>query len=365
MTELKQYRKSESLLVVMPTWVGDCVMAIPALRAFRLLYPDAHIAVLIKEGSLSIVEDCPYVDQIIPIRKRPKSHDEPKGSGPVKLASYLAKQNFDTAVLLPNSFRTALLARMALIPRRIGYERDGRGFLLTDRLMVRRENGKFIPVSTLDYYLGLPRYLGSQRPSHAMELFTNQADDAKALEMLKQGGWTPDCGKPLVMLNPGARYGEAKMWFPDRFAAVAKQCVEELGAVVAVTGAPRERKILDEVINSSDVPMIDLQKMGMDLKLLKSVIKQASLMVSNDTGPRHMAAAFGVPVVTVFGPTDPKWTEIDFEHERIVRVDVFCGPCQKRTCPLDHRCMTQVTPDMVFEQIKTLLPLQSYSNEAS
>jgi heptosyltransferase-2 len=273
----------------------------------------------------------------------------------LKIAHFLAQQNFDTAILLPNSFRTALLARMALIPRRVGYDRDGRGFLLTDRLMVRRENGKFIPVSTLDYYLGIARYLGTQQPDHTMELFTHTDDDAKALAMLKQGGWTPDEKKPLIMLNPGARYGEAKMWFPDRFAAVAKKCVEELDAVIAITGAPRERNILNEVIAQADVPMIDLPAMGMDLKLLKSVVKHADLMVSNDTGPRHMAAAMGVPVVTVFGPTDPRWTEIDFEHERIVRVDVFCGPCQKRTCPLDHRCMTQVTPEMVFGQIQSLL----------
>ena len=126
-----------------------------------------------------------------------------------------------------------------------------------------------------------------------------------------------------------------------------------------ITGAPRERNILDEVIASTDVPMIDLPKMGMDLGTLKSVVKHATLMVSNDTGPRHIAAAFGVPVVTVFGPTDPRWTEIDFEHERIVRVDVFCGPCQKRTCPLDHRCMTQVTPEMVFEQVQELLSSES------
>ena len=365
MTAPKQYRKSERLLVIMPTWVGDCVMAIPTLRALRELYPEAYIAVLIKEGALPIVEDCPYVNQIIPIRKRPASHDEPKGSGTVKLARYLSKQEFDTAILLPNSFRTALLARMALIPRRVGYERDGRGFLLTDRLMVRREKSKFIPVSTLDYYLGIPRYLGAVQPAAAMELFTSSEDDQKALDLLKQGNWAPDCGKPLVMLNPGARYGDAKMWFPDRFGAVAKKCADELGAVIAVTGAPRERKILDQVIASTDVPMIDLQKLGMDLKVLKSVIKHASLMVSNDTGPRHMAAAFGVPVVTVFGPTDPRWTEIDFAHERIVRVDVFCGPCQKRTCPLDHRCMAQVTPEMVYEQIKTLQPLEATPSETS
>lgn len=158
-----------------------------------------------------------------------------------------------------------------------------------------------------------------------------------------------------MLLNPGANFGDAKMWYPDRFAAVADRCTRELGATVAVTGAPRERAILDQVLTAAREPLIDLARCGINLTLLKSVVRRSSLMVSNDTGPRHIAAAFGVPVVTVFGPTDPVWSETFFDQERKVRVEVFCGPCQKKKCPLDHRCMRQVTPEMVFEQVATLL----------
>ncbi|MCC6579122.1 MAG: glycosyltransferase family 9 protein, partial [Phycisphaeraceae bacterium] len=130
------------------------------------------------------------------------------------------------------------------------------------------------------------------------------------------------------------------------------------GAAVAVSGSPRERDILDQVLAAARTSLIDLPRLGVDLRLLKSIIKLGRLMITNDTGPRHVAAAFGVPVLTIFGPTDPAWTRIDFPFERQVRVDVFCGPCQKKKCPLDHRCMKLVTPDMVVERSAELLQAQ-------
>jgi heptosyltransferase-2 len=258
-------------------------------------------------------------------------------------------------VLLPNSFRTALVVRMAAIPRRVGYDRDGRGFLLTDRLLPRRTMGRFVPVPTRDYYLGLARYLGAEAPDPAMQLFTRPEDDARADDLLRRGGFDPLGGRQLVLINPGANFGDAKIWYAERFAAVADRCAREWGAAVAVTGAPKERKILDSVVAATREPIMDLTRLGLDLSLLKSVVRRASLMVTNDTGPRHIAAALGIPVVTIFGPTDPAWTEIDFAAERKVSVPVFCGPCQKKKCPLDHRCMKLVTPEMVFEQAAGLL----------
>jgi heptosyltransferase-2 len=195
-----------------------------------------------------------------------------------------------------------------------------------------------------------------------MELFVTPDDDRRAAELLRRGGFDPAGPRKLVLINPGANYGEAKLWYPQRFAEVADRCVRELGAVVAVTGAPRERPIIDQVIAAAQEPIIDLPRLGLDLAALKGVVKLSSLMVTNDTGPRHFAIALGVPVVTVFGPTDPRWTETYFEHERQVRVDVFCGPCQKKKCPLigpdgkpDHRCMKLVEPDMVFARVAELL----------
>lgn len=343
------------LLIIMPTWVGDVVMTTPTLRALRALLPDTHITALVKANVRPLLDSCPYVDRIVTIRPHRRGMKDGKRKGSINLARHLALGKFDTAILMPNSFRTALLARMAGIPRRIGYDRDGRGFLLTDRLLPRRVPGKFVPVSTRDYYLGIPRYLGAHDPSHHMELFTRPEDDAKADALLKNAGHDVNSNQKLIIVNPGANYGDAKIWYADRFAQVADRAVNELGATVAVSGAPKEKKILEELFGAAKTKLIDLPSLGMDLTLLKSVIKRADAMVTNDTGPRHIAAAFDVPVVTIFGPTDPKWSEIDFTHERQVRVDVFCGPCQKKHCPLDHRCMKLVESDMVFDRLAELI----------
>ena len=343
------------LLVVMPSWLGDTVMATPTLRALRKLYVDAHITALIRKNMKPILDGCPWVNRIVTVRPRRKGIQEGRRTGPVALARRLSAGQFDTAVLLPNSFRVALLARMAGIPRRVGYDRDGRGFLLTDRLLPRRDRGRFIPVPTRDYYLGLAQYLGASDPDSALELFTKPSYEEKAELLLSQAGYTPSDTRRLILISPGANYGDAKIWYPDRFAAVADRCVRELGAVVGVIGAPNEQVILDKVLAAAQEPILDLPRLGMDLGLLKSIVRRSSLVITNDTGPRHVAAAFGVPVVTVFGPTDPAWSQIDFSEERQVRVDVFCGPCQKKKCPLDHRCMTQIHPEMLFERVAELL----------
>jgi len=350
----------DRLLVVMPSWLGDTVMATPALRALRSLYPEAHITALIRVAIRPIMEGCPWIDRIVTVRPRRHRSTDGRRVGHVALARRLAAGRFDTAVLLPNSFRSALLARMAGIPRRIGYDRDGRGFLLTDRLLPRRGKDGFVPVSTRDYYLGIARYMGSNNPDPTMALFTRPEQDAQANQILDQAGFTPDDRRPLVLISPGANYGDAKIWDSRRFAQVADRCVSELGAVVAISGAPHERPILDRVLAAVNEPVVDLSRLGVNLSLLKSVVRRSSLVITNDTGPRHVAAAFNVPVVTVFGPTDPAWTTIDFPAERQVRVDVFCGPCQKKKCPLRNTddelcCMTGVSAAMVFEQASDLL----------
>lgn len=343
------------LLVVMPTWLGDCVMAMPTLRALRDLYPEAHITALSGANVKPIIEPNPWVNRTLTARVRRHGKTMPKNGTPIRLAAKLAAGKFDTAVILPNSFRSALVAKLAKIPRRIGYDRDGRGMLLTDRLIPRRTVQGFVPVPTRDYYLGMARYLGHADPYPDMQLFTRPQDDQLADELLKRGGFEPGGEQRLVLLNPGANYGDAKMWFPDRFAGVADRCTQELNAFVAVSGAPKERAILDKVIAAAKTPVMDLSASGMTLSVLKSIVRRASVMVTNDTGPRHIAAALGTPVVTIFGPTDPAWTEIGFDGERQVMEKVFCGPCQKKKCPLDHRCMTRIDADRVSREVIDLV----------
>lgn len=324
-------------------------MATATLRALRDLHPQARITCMARSYVSPLIDAMPWFDDLIVTH----SPGDPDHESLWRLARRLRRERFDLAVLLPNSFRTALLVRLARIPRRIGYARDGRGFLLTDQLQPQREAGRFVPTPALGYYLDLARRLGASSPDATMQLFTRPEQDEQVDAIWRDAGIRSD--RPVVLLNPGARYGDAKMWIPERFAAVGDQLIDDWNATVLLSGAPNEQPILDAVQAAARHPLIELPSHNVGLGMLKSVMRRCDLVITNDTGPRHIAAAFGVPVITVFGPTDPRWTEIDFSDERIVRIDVDCGPCQKKICPLDHRCMTRVTPDMVTAHAKTLL----------
>lgn len=322
MPDAKQRQPSKKLLVVMPTWLGDCVMATPTLRALRTLYPEAHISALIRHNLRPILDGLDSVDRVLSVRprtKKPGAKKTRRRRTLVGLGRRLSKGGFDTAVLLPNSFKSAALVSVAGIPRRVGYDRDGRGVLLTDRLIPRRHRGKFLPVSTLDYYLGLARYLGAEDPGHAMELAVRNETDAKAYQRLHDVGFDVEDGE-LLLINPGAQK-EMKRWPAERFGALIDQFAEHHGMVPAVTGSPAERGVLDGVIAAAKTPVLDLPKLGMDLHMLKAVVRRSRLMVTNDTGPRHIAAALGTPVATLFGPTTPEWTQIGFADEAQVMPD--------------------------------------------
>jgi heptosyltransferase-2 len=344
---------ARKILVVQPSWVGDAVMATPTLRALRERYPDAKISYLMRRYLKPLYTGMPWADQLITYRTgktRKKA-----GKGLFDLAARLRAAKFDLAVLLPNSFQTALVCKMANIKQILGYERDGRGFLLSDRLLPPKDRGKFVPTPIVRYYLGLAQYLGSSHKDVTMQLFATEMDRRRAAEVFQRCGldatlYRPgaDGKSPLVLLNPGAQFGAAKCWLPEYFAEVADRLKEELNATILISSAPKERPIVDAVTRHMKHAPINLAANGLSLGALKEIVRRCDLMITNDTGPRHMAAAFGVPVVTVFGPTHPEWTEIYYARERQVAVKVFCGPCQKKICPLDHRCMTRLTPAMVF-----------------
>jgi heptosyltransferase-2 len=350
----------KKVLVVQPSWVGDAVMATPTLRALRDLYPDAEISFLLRRHLKPLYLGMPWMDRLITYRTgktRKKA-----GKGLFDLSARLRTAKFDLAVLLPNSFQTALVCKMAKIKRILGYDRDGRGFLLSDRLLPTKERGKLVPTPIIKYYLGLASYLGSSRKDLLLQLFVTHEQKRKAAEVLGRCGLDPAierpaaAGKgPLILLNPGAEFGAAKCWLPEYFAELSDRLVEELGATILLSSAPKERTIVEAVLQHTRKPVIDLSANGLSLGALKEIVRRCDLMVTNDTGPRHIAAAFDVPVVTVFGPTHPEWTEIYYAKERQVAIKVFCGPCQKKICPLDHRCMKGVTPGMVYNTALNLL----------
>jgi heptosyltransferase-2 len=353
----------KKLLVVQPSWVGDAVMATPTLRALRELYPEAHISYLMRRYVKPVYAGMPWADQLITYRTGKTKAKAGKGQF-FELAARLRAAKFDLAVLLPNSFKAALVCKMAGIPRVVGYERDGRGFLLTDKLLPVKDKGKFVPSPIVKYYLGLAHYLGSPHRDLRLQLFVTESEKREARDVFAGCGLDPDLerpgskgGPPLIVLNPGAAFGAAKLWKAEYFAELADRFVDDLGATVLLSAAPKERAIVETIKRQMRHAPADLSNKGMTLGSLKEIVRRCDLMVTNDTGPRHIAAAMDVPVVTVFGPTHPEWTEIYYAKERQVAVKVFCGPCQKKTCPLDHRCMVRVTPGMVYERSAELLGL--------
>jgi heptosyltransferase-2 len=298
---------AERLLVVCPSWVGDTVMATPVLRAVREHAPRARIVAAVRPGLEPLLDGAPWIDEILPL--------DPRGMvGPIRAAAALRRRRPQAALLLPNSFRTALTVRLAGIPVRVGYDRDGRGLLLTARLAAARRSG---PVPMVDYFLELARFAtGRADVAGRLELAVTAAEE-EAADALLAG-----ISGPFALLNPGANRPD-KRWPAERFARVADALADRHGLAAAVTGAPAERPIAREVAARARRPVVDLAARGVTLGSLKAVARRAALLVTNDTGPRHVAAALGTAVVTLFGPTDHRWTTLHAPHERLLLAEPF------------------------------------------
>src|SRR5215204_3023297 len=242
----------QKILVVQPSWVGDAVMATPTLRALRELYPQAHISYLLRRYVKPVYAGMPWADKLITYRTgktRAKA-----GKGTFDLAGRLRSGKFDLAILLPNSFKAALICKVAGIDRIIGYERDGRGFLLDDKLLPVKERGKFIPTPIVKYYLGIAHYLGAKHRDLRLQLFVTESERRQAQEVLACSGLDAHLERPaatgqppLIVMNPGAQYGAAKCWLPEYFAQLGDRFVDELGATVMISAAPKERPIVDAI----------------------------------------------------------------------------------------------------------------------
>jgi len=337
--------------VFIPNWVGDVVMATPALRAIRAQFPAARIVHLMRPYVAEVLGGLRFCDEQafwpaanLPVHKRWGEF--------TRLVWELRRETFDTAVLLTNSFRTALMARLVRAERRIGYLRDGRGRLLTDPLAPVKSGKRYVPVPALDYYNSIARYMGCEKVHDGMELATVNADESAIDARL---GSEAD-ERPLVVLNPGANFGWAKCWPAEYFAALSDMLIERLGARVIASTTPRERSIADRIRAAARRPLEIFVDPPLGLGPLKALIRRAQLLVTNDTGPRHFASAFGVPVVTVFGSSDPAWTVTRFAGERNVHLNLDCQPCMKRTCPLKHHdCMQKLEPEAVYARAAELL----------
>jgi len=321
------------ILIRATNWVGDAIMALPALRAVRSRFPDAEITILARPYVAFIYKDQPVCDNMMFV-------DDKRD-----MAGEIRAEKFDVAVLLQNAFEAAWFAWRAGIPERIGYARDGRSLLLTKALPVPKPGE--IPAHEQYYYLELLRRAGwlDSLPSESfIKLDVPEGNRQKAAEFLRFNGVKPD--NLRVAIGAGASYGSAKCWSPDRFAELANRLQAQSGTDIILFGTLAEAPVSSAIAAGMHRAPIDLTGKTA-INDLPALLSQCHLFIGNDSGAMHVAAAVGLPVVAVFGPTDPYGTAPVTPRCSIVQEKPYCSPCFLRRCPTDHRCMTRVTPDAV------------------
>lgn len=345
-----EYDSLERVCVRAPNWVGDVAMSTPALRAVREHFPSAHVTLVVQRGVEKILHGALWFDERI--NYAPDGVYAPFEF--LRCVRSLRAAPYDLALVLPNSFSSALMVRLAGARRRVGYVRDARSMLLTDAVPRPSRDGRFQPTYMVDFYLGLCEAVGIRSGRRDLELPFSPSDAEAAGRILAGRGIGQD--EPLMLLHPGAAFGPGKRWPLPRFAELANRLTGEHGARIAVIGGPGEAAIAAELAAAACVPVADLTSCGIDLHLLKPVVARSRLLVTTDSGPRHYGIAFGVPTVCVMGPTHPGYSTSDRPHDHVVRVDVPCGPCQKRVCPLGHhRCMEEITVEMMMDACRAAL----------
>ena len=357
----------------MPSWVGDAVMATPALSRLRNALPGAFIGALARPGIDQVLAGSDFFDEL---------HVERASGvlGPKFVAAKLRPRQYDTALLLTNSFSTALIARIAGIPRRIGYDRDARRLLLTDPIKAARTNkGAFAMVPAVNAYWTLASSIAGDAPdppapdqalssTHAplilppnvrMSLTPTESEQAHADNMLASADVQPD--ERFAILNPGGN-NPAKRWPADRFAAVADHLAKSYHLRVLINTAPAEIDIARQIIDAAASDPVALADHNSTLGALKPLCQRAAIMLTNDTGPRHIAAAMGAPVVSLFGPTDPRWTTIPVRAldnarpaEIILVADPSLPPDQSSNDHPERCAIDRISTDRVLDAIDALL----------
>lgn len=336
------------ILVRSTNWVGDTVMTIPSLVAIKESFPHAQITVLATPWVIPLLENHPAVDRTMIMEKGSGFFSFSSLKELARIISWLRGERFDLAVLFQNAFEAAFLAYMGRVRYIVGYNTDGRGFFLTHKVMRDRD---ILSVHQVEYFLGLIEAMGWCVEKREPILYVNDEDIESSSLMLSSMGKEDN---PFVVgLNPGAVYGSAKRWPEDRFAILGDWASKRWGAKVLVFGSYSEREIAAEVCNhmqTSPVNLCGRTTLGQAMAL----IKRCNLFLTNDTGLMHVAAAFNIPIVAVFGSTDLVATGPIGRNARIVSHSIDCSPCLKEVCPSDHRCMLSIDPEEVWEEMEGL-----------
>jgi heptosyltransferase-2 len=333
--------KIQRIMIRSANWLGDAVMTVPAMMAVRETYPDAHIAVVANPLVAQLLENHPGCDEVIVYNRRAEHAGV---FGMLRFTADLRRRNFDCAILFQYAIEAGIMAFLAGIPRRLGFTTDGRRIFLTHPVPFGEAEKT---VHQTDAFLRIVNHYGIKAEEKRQPLALLASERFWVKEQLPDG--------PVVTINPGAAYGSAKRWYPERFAAVGDFLAREYGMHIVLIGGPGEVEIGKDIAAAIQAPVHNFVGKT-SVRQMMSLIDVASLMVTNDSGPMHIAAGFNVPIVAIFGSTNHTTTSPFSDSYRIVRHPVECSPCMLRECPIDHRCMDRVTVDDVVEAVQSFMP---------
>lgn len=346
------------LAIFLPNWIGDVAMATPTLRAIRNQFPSAEIVGIMRPYVADVIAGIGLIDRTMFYNPRGKVASQ-KG---IAFLKNLCRERFDSVLLLPNSLRTGVLAWLSGAKQRVGFARDLRGWLLTDRVAPR---SKSVPHPVMDEYLRLAERMGCAIENRQIELAVQTEDQVRLNDFWSgrwvwtDGQWQTFSDRPpqYICINTGGAFGRAKNWPREYFAELARRVATELRKVVLILCGPSERDDASWIATEANHPaVISLASVPLSIGLTKAAIRSAELLVTTDSGPRHFAAAFGTPVVSLFGPTHIAWSETNYQRAEHLQLKLDCGPCQQRECPLKHhRCMRDLNVDTVFAAVERQL----------
>jgi heptosyltransferase-2 len=337
------------ILVRAPNWVGDAVLCIPALEALRASHPGDEISILARPAVADVLAAQPFLDRSIEYDHRGRHSG---WLGRESLVRELRAEKFSAAVLFQNAFEAAWIAWRAAIPQRIGYARDARSPLLTNAITVPKPGE--IPPHESHYYLELLRRAGwieTRGEFQPTRLRISPEAAIAAESALRTAGAKEKSWRCAIA--PGASYGAAKCWPPERFAALADRLISDCAADVIFFGTPNEKEIAARIQSSMKHRAISLVGQT-SMRELAPLFSACSIFIGNDSGAMHVAAAAGLPVIGIFGSTDPEGTSPVSAQFTLIREAPSCSPCFLRRCPVDHRCMTRITVDSVFSAARSL-----------
>lgn len=339
--------KVRRILVRGPNWVGDLVMATPFFDCLRTNFPDAQLACAVRPKLCEVVKDGPWFCRTIGVNDR--------GWGGLReTARQIREFGADMAVVLPNSFRSAVEAWLGGARRIYGYRGQFRSVFLSGGPGAIRAGGGIAAVAMPQYYLEIARWLGLRMPERVKpRLYIGAGTQKRADVFLSRYGVGAD--ELVIGLNPGASFGPSKRWPAEYFAELAELIERRFGAKVILFFGPGEEKIAQRIVALTKANVIDTSGEVVDLDLLKPLVKRCDVFVTNDTGPRQYAVAFDVPVVVIVGPTDPGYTSDNLERTQVIREQLDCMPCHKKVCPRGHECMRRIMPETVLEAVGQLL----------